>query len=124
MKNQVVKTLIFQYILGGIYLLGTGLWDMSVTLSALVGCVAGLAPATWFSIRMLRTADNNDAQQWLGYALRSELGKWILMGAIFAIAFTTKNDWDAEFLFAGFVLILLSGWIAPLVIKGTTVDGD
>ena len=124
MKNQIVKALIFQYILGGIYLLGTGLWDSSVTLSALVGCVAGLAPATWFSIRMLRTMDNNDAQQFLGYALRSELGKWVLMAAIFAIAFTAEYDWDPRFLFAGFVLILLSGWIAPLVIKGTTEDGD
>ena len=120
MKNQIVKVLIFQYVLGGIYLLGTGLWDNAVTSSALVGCVAGLAPATWFSFRMLRTEDNNDAQQFLGYALRSEIGKWVLMGAIFAIAFTTKDDWDPGFLFAGFVLILLSGWIAPLVIKGTT----
>ena len=118
MKDQILKALIFQYILGGIYLLGTGLWDISVTSSALVGCVAGLAPATWFGIRMLRTADNNDAKQWLGYALRSELGKWVLMGAIFAIAFTSEYDWDPEFLFAGFVLILLSGWIAPLLIKG------
>ena len=124
MKNQILKVLIFQYILGGIYLLGSGLWDSSVMLSALVGCVAGLAPATWFSFRMSRTMDNNDAQRFLGYALRSELGKWVLMAAIFAIAFTTGYDWDPEFLFAGFVLILLSGWIAPLVIKGTTEDGD
>lgn len=118
MKNQVVKILVFQYILGGIYLLGTGLWDTSVTPSALLGCVAGLAPATWFSIRMLRTVDNNDATRLLGYAYRSEIGKWFLMGAIFALAFTTEYDWDPEFLFAGFVLILLSGLIAPLVIKG------
>lgn len=124
MKNQILRTLIFQYILGGIYLLGTGLWDSSVTISALVGSVAGLAPATWFSIRMLRAGDSNDAKQWLGYALRSEFGKWLLMGAIFALAFTAEYDWDPEFLFAGFVIVLLSGWIAPLVIKGTTEDGD
>ena len=118
MKNQIIRTLIFQYILGGIYLLGTGLWDISVTFSALVGCVAGWAPGTWFGVRMLRTAENDDAMQWLGYAYRSEFGKWVLTGAIFALAFTSDYDWDPEFLFAGFALVLLSGWIAPLAIGG------
>ena len=118
MKNQIIRTLIFQYILGGIYLLGTGLWDSAVAFSALVGCVAGLLPSTWFSFRMLRAANNDDAGQFLGYALRSELGKWVLMGAVFAIAFNTERDWDPEFLFAGFILVLLAGWVAPLVIKG------
>lgn len=118
MKDQIIRTLIFQYILGGSYLLGTSLWDSSVAFSALVGCVAGLAPGTWFSVRMLRAAENNNAAQWLGYALRSEFGKWVLTGVIFALAFTSEYDWDPEFLFAGFALILLSGRVAPLVIKG------
>lgn len=118
MKNQIIRTLIFQYILGGIYLLSTGLWDISVTLSALVGCVAGLAPNTWFSIRMLRAAENNNAMQWLGYAYRSEIGKWVLMGAVFVLAFSADYDWDPGYMFAGFVLIILSGLVAPLLIKG------
>jgi len=118
MKSQIIRTLVFQYILGGIYLLGTGLWDISVAFSALVGCVAGLVPGTWFGVRMLRTAENDDAMRWLGYAYRSEFGKWVLTGAIFALAFTSGYDWDPEFLFAGFTLVLLSGWLAPLVIGG------
>ncbi len=119
MKNQIIKTLVLQYILGVVYLTGTSLWDNAVSLSALVGCVASLVPKTYFDLRMLRaTENNNDAAQWLGYAYRSEIGKWVIMGSIFALAFTSEHPWDPVVLFAGFVLIQISGLFAPLVIKG------
>ncbi len=119
MKNQIIRTLILQYILGVIYLTGTGLWDTALWPSALVGCVAALLPKTYFGLRMLRaTEQNKDAAQWLGYAYRSEIGKWVIMGAVFAIAFTSNYPWDPVVLFAGFIVIQLSGRVVPLVIKG------
>jgi F0F1-type ATP synthase assembly protein I len=118
MKNQIFRTLILQYFLGGIYLLGTALWDKTVLFSALVGCMAALIPNTYFSIRMAQTSENNNAVQWLGYAYRSEIAKWLMMGMIFILAFNTDNNWDPGYLFAGFVLVLMSGWFAAIVIKG------
>jgi len=119
MKNQIIRTLVLQYILGGMYLIGTGLWDFAVSLSALVGCVAALVPKTYFGIRMIQAAEKNkNAPQWLGYAYRSEIGKWVIMGSIFVLAFTSGYPWDPVILFAGFVLIQLSGLFAPIVIKG------
>ena len=118
MKNQIIRILILQYILGVIYLIGTSLWDIAFTPSALLGCVAALIPKTYFSIRMLRETENNNATQWLGYAYRSEIGKWVIMSAIFVLAFTTNYPWDPVVLFAGFVLIQVSGWFAPIVTKG------
>ena len=118
MKNQIIRTLIFQYSLGGIYLLGVSLWDISVALSALTGCLAELIPNTYFSVRMLRVRENDDATQFLGYAYRSEIGKWVMTGGVFMLAFTTDYAWDPVFLFAGFGLILLSGWMAPLITRG------
>ena len=32
------------------------------------------------------------------------------------LAFTTDYSWDPVMLFAGFVLIQMSGWLAPFVI--------
>lgn len=119
MKNQIIATLVFQYVLGGIYLIGMGLWDKTVLLSALLGCIAALLPKTYFGFRMIRAMENNkDALQWLGYAYRSEIGKWVLLALIFWLAFTTDYPWDPVVLFAGFVMIQLSGWFAPIVIKG------
>lgn len=118
MKNQIIRILILQYILGVTYLIGTGLWDIALTPSALVGCVAALIPKTYFSIRMLRETENNNATQWLGYAYRSVIGKWVIMSAIFVLAFTSEYPWDPVVLFAGFVLIQVSGWFAPFVTKG------
>jgi ATP synthase protein I len=110
--------LIFQYILGVTYLLGLGLWDIALTPSALMGCAAALIPKTYFSIRMLRETENNNATQWLGYAYRSEIGKWVIMSAILVLAFTSGYPWDPVVLFAGFVLIQVSGWFVPFVTKG------
>jgi ATP synthase protein I len=118
MKNQIIGTLVFQYVLGVAYLLVTGLWDFAFTPSALLGCMAALLPKTYFSFRMLRVTENNNAPQWLGYAYRSTIGKWLIMGAVLALAFTTEYPWDPVVLFAGFVLIQLSGWLTPFVAKG------
>ena len=116
MKNQIIKVLILQYGLGVVYLATAGLWDTATIISAMTGCMAALAPKTYFSLRMLRNTEDKDATQWLGYAYRTEIGKWVIMGAIFMGAFTTGYPWDPVILFAGFVLIQLSGWLAPFVI--------
>ena len=86
MKNQIIRTLVLQYVLGAVYLAGTGLWDTAVMLSALVGCLAALIPGTYFGVRMMQATENNkDAAQWLGSAYRYEIGKWVMMGMIFKI---------------------------------------
>jgi ATP synthase protein I len=118
MKNQIMGTLVLQYILGAIYLSGTGLWDIALAPSAFLGCGAALLPKTYFSFRMLRETENNNAPQWLGYAYRSEIGKWVIMSVIFMLAFTSDYPWDPVVLFAGFVLVQVSGWFAPFVTKG------
>jgi ATP synthase protein I len=118
MKNQIIRLLVFQYLLGVSYLIGTGLWDMALAPSALLGCMAALLPKTYFSFRLLRATENNNAPQWLGYAYRSEIGKWVIMSMILLLAFTTDYPWDPVVLFAGFVLIQLSGWFTPFVTKG------
>jgi len=118
MKKQIVSILVFQYALGACYLAGTGLWDIALAPSALLGCVAALLPKTYFSFRMLRATKNNNAPQWLGYAYRSEIGKWVIMSMILLLAFTTDYPWDPVVLFAGFVLIQVSGWFTPFVTKG------
>jgi F0F1-type ATP synthase assembly protein I len=116
MKNQIIRALVLQYILGVVYLAGAGLWDSEALLSALVGCLAALVPGTYFGIRMMQATKNNkDAAQWLGYAYRYEIGKWVMMSMIFVLAFTSGYPWDPVILFAGFVLIQLSGWLAPLM---------
>ncbi len=114
----MTRLLIFQYLLGGIYLAGAGLWGIAFIPSALLGCMAALIPKTYFSFRMMRATENNNAPQWLGYAYRSAIGKWVIMSVILLLAFTTNYPWDPVVLFVGFGLIQLSGWLTPFVIKG------
>ncbi|MDH5356370.1 MAG: ATP synthase subunit I [Gammaproteobacteria bacterium] len=107
-----------QFILGGFYFLGIAFWDNALVLSALVGCMAALVPNTYFYIRMGKQAENNDAQQWLSYAYRSEFGKWLMTGMIFLLAFTSNHSWDPIVLFAGYVLIQISSGFVPFIFKG------
>jgi F0F1-type ATP synthase assembly protein I len=121
MKDQIYRTLVLQFALGWVYLTGIGLWDPAGIPSALAGCVASLVPKAYFDMKMSRAAESDndsDAVGWLGYALRAEVGKWVIMGAIFALAFTSDYPWDPVVLFAGFVLLQVSGWFVPLVTKG------
>ena len=118
MKNKIFRVLVLQYALGFIYLTATGIWDAAAMMSAVTGCMAALVPKTYLCMRMLRTKEVESAAQWLGYAYRSQIGKWVIAGAIFMFAFTTDYPWDPVVLFAGFVLIETSGWLAAVVIKG------
>ena len=116
MKSQIIKVLILQYGLGVVYLAAAGLWDAATIISAMTGCMAALVPKTYFSLRMLRDTEDKNAQQWLSYAYRSEIGKWVIMGSIFMVAFNADYHWDPVILFVGFVIIQISGWLTPFVI--------
>jgi len=118
MKNQIIQALIIQYSSGGIYLFGVVIWNESVMLSAITGCIACLVPNTYQSIRMLRQANNNNAGEWLAYAYQSEFVKWLMTGMIFVLAFTANYEWDPIILFAGFVLMQMSSWFIPFIFKG------
>ena len=118
MNKQLWGALIVQCILGGIYIAGIAFWDNKVVFSAFVGCMAGLIPNAYFYIRMSKQSGNDDAGQWLSYAYRSEFGKWLMTGMIFVLAFTSGHPWDPLVLFAGYVLVQISSWFVPFIIKG------
>ena len=120
MKSQVqllltAQSLVTLVFLGLVYLLGLG-----DELSALTGCLAGILPSLYFSIRMLRQADNNNAVDWLSYAYRSDLGKWVMAGILFALIFTAKYQWDVLILFSGYVLVQVSALFVPFLEKANS----
>ena len=118
MKVQVLQLLKTQLFVTVIYPALVALTAWGDTLSALVGCLASLLPSAYFGMRMLKQADNNNAEQWLGSAYRADIGKWILAGIIFALAFTSNYRWDPIVLFAGYLLTQMSGVVLPIIQKG------
>ncbi|MCP4431404.1 MAG: hypothetical protein GY806_10530 [Gammaproteobacteria bacterium] len=118
MNFQIWKALHIQVAVSVLYVSASALWKESVMFSAIIGCLAGLIPNGYFYFRMSKQVEGNNAQQWLGYAYRSEFGKWLMTGMIFMLVFTSKHTWDPIVLFAGYVLIQISSWFVPFVIKG------
>lgn len=111
------KSLTIQSLLSGAYILVMGVWGEQDLLSALVGCTACLVPNSYAYLRMATQSENNNAGQWLSHAYRSEIGKWILTGTIFMVAFMSEHPWDPVVLFSGYVLIQISSMFVPFVIK-------
>jgi len=101
-----------------IYLLTVFVLKPGGSFSAFTGCLASLLPSIYFSYRMLRQADNNNATEWLGYAYRSGIGKWLMAGIIFVLAFTSGYQWDPVILFVGYLLVQMSGLFVPFIHKG------
>ncbi|MDJ0832174.1 MAG: ATP synthase subunit I [Gammaproteobacteria bacterium] len=118
MKTQVKLLLTVQSVMMLVFLALVLLLQLGDWISALTGCLASLVPSIYFSIRMLRQADNNEAAAWLSYAYRSEIAKWVMAGIIFAVAFTSGYPWDPMILFIGYLLVQVSGMFVPLIQKG------
>ncbi|MCP4490159.1 MAG: hypothetical protein GY820_23010 [Gammaproteobacteria bacterium] len=119
MRFQIWKTLVIQFALGVIYASIMAFWKSEVVFSAVTGCLAALIPNGYFYWRISKQRENDNAQQWLGYAYRSEFGKWLMTGMIFMLAFTSDHLWDPIILFAGYALIQVSSWFVPFIIKGS-----
>jgi F0F1-type ATP synthase assembly protein I len=118
MKAHVRVVLTSQLVVMLIYIALVFLLNLGDPFSALVGCLASLIPGIYFFIKMMRQVDNDNAEQWLGYAYRSDFARWLMTGVIFALAFTSAYQWDPVILFVGFLLMQISGMFAPLIQKG------
>lgn len=118
MKTQIQLLLTVQLVLMLIYCLLIFLLKLGDVFSALTGCLASLIPSSYFSYKMLRQLDNNNAVEWLGYTYRSDIGKWLMTGIIFVLAFTSDYQWDPLILFVGYLLIQMSGVFVPFFYKG------
>ncbi len=118
MRNQVYKALATQYIVGCLFLVVLSVWNSDSFFSGFVGCLAALLPASYVSSRMARKTDDYSAQQWLDYAYKTQLGKWIMTVMIFALILSAEYNWSFVVLFAGFCLIQITSCIVPLMIKG------
>jgi F0F1-type ATP synthase assembly protein I len=118
MKTHIQVLLTSQLVVMLFYMAVLWLFELGDIFSALTGCLASLIPGAYFAVKMLRQVDNNNAEQWLGYAYRSDIAKWLMTGIIFALAFTSTYQWDPVILFVGYLLMQVSGMFVPLIQKG------
>jgi len=118
MKIQIQLLLTVQLIVVLVYCLLVLLFKPGSEFSAFTGCLASLIPSMYFSYKMLRQLDNYNAAKWLGYTYRADIGKWLMAGMIFALAFTSDYQWDPLILFVGYLLVQMSGVFVPFLYKG------
>ncbi len=118
MKAQIQRLLTVQTVVTVLFLLLVLISGWGDGFSALTGCLASLIPSGYFGYKMLRQADNDNAVEWLGYTYRSGIGKWLMAGLIFGLAFGSGYQWDPFILFAGYLLVQMSGMLVPFIHKG------
>jgi len=118
MKTHIQFLLTVQLVTALIYYLLIILFSLGDGFSALTGCLASLLPNMYFSYKMLQQADNDKAAEWLSYAYRSDISKWLMAVLIFALAFTSDYPWDPVILFVGYLVVQMSGIFVPFIDKG------
>jgi F0F1-type ATP synthase assembly protein I len=118
MKRQIYKGLTIQYVVGFFFIVGTTVWNIEIFFSGLVGCLAGLLPATYLSSRMARKIDEFTVHEWLSHVYKAQLGKWLMTIMIFVLILNAEYAWNFAILFAGFCFIHLTSCVVPLMIKG------
>jgi len=118
MKKQIQLLFTVQSVVMLLYLSAVTVFGLGDGFSALTGCLASLIPSSYFGYKMLRQVGNNNAAEWLGYTYRSGIGKWLMAGIIFVLAFTSGYQWDPLILFAGYLLVQMSGMFVPFIHKG------
>ena len=118
MRAQIQYLLTVQFVVLLMYCLLVFLLKLGDVFSALTGCLASLLPSIYFSYKMLRQVDNDNAVEWLSYTYRSDVSKWLMAGIIFVLAFTSDYRWDPLILFVGYLLVQMSGIFVPIFFKG------
>ncbi len=117
LKTRILLVPLLQAALLVLYVALVWLLQWGDVFSALTGCLIGLIPQTYFSFRMYRQAANDDAANWLGHAYRAELGKWLMTGLMFFIAFISDRSWDPVVLFIGYLLTQVTVFFAHVTVK-------
>ena len=117
LKTRILLVPLLQTALLVLYVAGVWLLRSGDVFSALTGCLIGLIPQIHFSFRMYRQAANDDAANWLGHAYRAALGKWLMTGLMFFIAFISDRSWNPVVLFIGYLLTQGTVFFAHMTVK-------
>jgi ATP synthase protein I len=118
MKKQIVCGLSLQLLLAVLLSTGIAFFQSGNSFfSAVAGCLAAILPNGYIGYKMIRQSGAATAHEFVNYAYRSQLGKWVMTGMIFVLIFTAENEWDPMSLFVGYCVIAIAGGFIPLIFK-------
>lgn len=117
LKARIRSLLLWQSAVSLFYVSLVGWMQWGDAFSALTGCLIGLVPQIYFSFRMYRQAANDDAVDWLGKAYHAQLGKWLMTGLMFIIAFAYGRIGDTLVLLIGYLLTQVTVFFAHMTVK-------
>lgn len=86
--------------------------------SALIGVMASVIPEFYQAWKLSKTENELNPQTWLGSVYRSLFTKWLMAIMIFSIMFMVSSKWDYGVLFLGYLIVQMSGVMAPFLYKG------
>lgn len=117
-RTLVVRVLTLQALAVAVVTLGVALvLDVRSGLSAGAGGAIAWLGDWYFARQVFRHAGAAAARAIVGGFYRGEAGKFLLTAALFAVVFTVfRSMVQAGWLFAGYLVALLTARLAPLVV--------
>ena len=118
-RLAVFPVLLAQFVILLIAALALWYWHGVVAgYSGLCGSLIALLPNMYFAHRAFRFSGARAAQAIVRSFYAGEAGKLILTAVLFALAFVVVQPLNVAGLFAGFVLVQLTGAASLLLMKG------
>ncbi len=85
--------------------------------SAFVGGLIFYVPHGYFTLKFFRERDGGNSERVLQVMWMAEVNKLVLTGALFAAVFVTLEPLNATALLLTFAVMVLSNWLAPLLLR-------
>ncbi|MFT5503029.1 MAG: ATP synthase protein I [Gammaproteobacteria bacterium] len=118
MKKQIVQGLAAQILLAVVLAIGIEFFHSGESfVSVVAGSLAAILPNGYIGYKIFRQSGAITAHEFVNYAYRSQLGKWVMTGMIFVLIFTADYNWDPLSLFAGYCVVAIAGGFIPLIFK-------
>ncbi len=115
MANKTYKSLMKMWLQQATLLLMgfLGLWviDLTIAYSFMIGGLIYLIPNIYFAIYAFRFRGAQAARLVLLSIYRGEVGKFLLSGVGFAIAFTLVKPLSVLALFSAYIVLTLAQWV-------------
>jgi len=116
MNKSIKAALLVRLLVSCVFIVCIYAFFRGAVFSAVVGAVSCLIPEAYQGWKISKTEKEFEPSKWLRLAYQSMISKWLMTAMIFAISFSSSFQWDYKILFAGYLIVSISGLLTPIFI--------
>lgn len=114
MNSNIKASILVRFVVGCLFLVLIYMFQPMSVFSAFIGFMASFIPEAYQGWKISKTEGEYEPNKWLRLTYQSMISKWLMTAMIFALSFSSDIEWDYKILFAGYLLVSISGLLTPI----------